>query len=298
MPTSRTTIPASIFCTFSAYGTKGPLGHLGANDLALQAHGGLMSITGEPDRPPVRCGTAVIDLHGSLAMVSAVLAALFQRTRTGEGQAIETSLLQSSAHLMNYFYTEYWLDGTVRAPMGTANHLSVPNQAFPAKDGRVIIIAPSDEMWQRCARALDPEALGRPEYATAFQRRERREEVVATLSAITERFTCAELVERLMSAKVNVSKVNSIGEAADDPQLAAIGGTLAFDYAGREIRAVAAPFSMSASPSEVRLPPPRVGADRDAILAEFGITEGEIARLAEAGAFGGSTQRRASAAAS
>lgn len=99
--------PGVIYCDFSAYGLEGPLSHIGANDLSLQAHSGLMSITGEPGRPPVRCGTAAIDLHAGLALAAAVLAALFHRERTGEGQAVETSLLLSSAHLMSYFYTEY-----------------------------------------------------------------------------------------------------------------------------------------------------------------------------------------------
>ena len=141
------------------------MAHIGANDLGLQAHSGLLSVTGEPDRPPVRVGTAAIDLHGSLALVSAVLAALFHRERTGEGQVIETSLLMSSAHLLSYFYTEYWMDGTVRKPMGTANHLSVPNQVFPTSDGGVVIIAPNDEMWQRCVDALGDPSLDRPEFA-------------------------------------------------------------------------------------------------------------------------------------
>lgn len=156
--------PGVVYCGFSAYGNNGPMARIGAHDLSLQAQSGLMSMTGEAGRPPVRCGTAAIDLHSSLAMVGGILAALFHRERSGEGQEIETSLLLSSADLMNYFYTEYWMDGSIRRPMGTANHLSVPNQVFPAADGGVVIIAPSDDMWQRCAKALDPERLDRPEF--------------------------------------------------------------------------------------------------------------------------------------
>ena len=151
----------------------------------LQAHSGLLSVTGEPDRPPVRVGTAAIDLHGSLALVSAVLAALFHRERSGEGQVIETSLLMSSAHLLSYFYTEYWMDGTVRKPMGTANHLSVPNQVFPTADGGVVIIAPNDEMWQRCVDALGEPSLDRPEFERVLERLRRREELVEAVSAVT-----------------------------------------------------------------------------------------------------------------
>ena len=166
-------------------------------------------MTGEPDRPPVRVGTAAIDLHGSLALVSAVLAALFHRERTGEGQMIETSLLMSSAHLLSYFYTEYWMEGTVRKPMGTANHLSVPNQVFPTADGGVVIIAPNDEMWQRCVEALGEPSLDRPEYATTCSTAcGGAQELVEAVSAVTRRMTSRDVVERLGAVKVNVAKVN------------------------------------------------------------------------------------------
>ncbi len=278
--------PRLIFGEFFAYGPDGPLADFGANDLALQAHSGLMSLTGEPGRPPVRVGSAVIDLHGAMALVSAVLAALFHRERTGEGQRVETSLLLSSAHLLSYFYAEYWLDGVVRKPMGTANHLSVPNQVFPTADGSVVIIAPSDDMWRRCARALDPETLDRPEYATVRDRQTRRDEVVGRIAAVTGRMTADEVHARLGAAKVNVAKVNSIGAAADHPQLATSGGRTAFDFAGERVHAVASPFRMSRTPADVRHPPPQLDADRRAILADFAITEDETRDYAARNAFG------------
>ncbi|MDB5369249.1 MAG: carnitine dehydratase [Roseomonas sp.] len=282
----RAANPRLIHCSFSAYGETGPLRDVGANDLALQAHSGLMSITGEPGRPPVRCGSAVIDLHGSLAMVSAILAALLLRQKTGEGQAVETSLLRASAHLMSYMYTEYWLDGTERQPMGTANHLSVPNQVVPTADGSVVIIAPSDEMWRRCARALDAESLDRPEFATAMDRRMRRDEVIAALSAATGRRTSDEVMAALAPAKVNVAKVNTVGQAAQDPQLAAIGGVVTYDRAGTPVRSVATPFVLGAAPMRMETPPPGLGADTDAVLAEAGFTTAEVEALRLTGAIG------------
>lgn len=278
--------PRIVFCEFSAYGDRGPLSHLGANDVALQAHSGLMSITGEADRPPVRSGTAVIDLHASMGLVSAILAALLHRERTGEGQRVETSLLRSGAHLMNYFYTEYWLDGTVRGRMGTANHLSVPNQAFPATDGSVIIISPADDMWRRLTVALEAPQLDRAEFRTAFDRRKNREALIAELTAITSRMSCAELVQRLGAAKVNVSKVNSVGEAADDPQLAAIGAVVEQRMGERVVKSVAAPFAMSATPTQVTRTPPRHGEHTDEILREFGFNDERIAALRAEGALG------------
>jgi crotonobetainyl-CoA:carnitine CoA-transferase CaiB-like acyl-CoA transferase len=284
--TLRQDNPRLVYCEFSAYGDEGPLSHLGANDVALQAHSGLMSITGEADRPPSRCGTAVIDLHASLGLVSAILAALLHRERTGRGQRVESSLLRSGAHLMNYFYTEYWQDGTVRGRMGTANHLSVPNQAFPATDGSVIIIAPADDMWHRCATALDAEQLVRPQFQTAFDRREHRDELIAALSAVTSRMTCHELVDRLGAAKVNVSKVNSVGEAADDPQLAAIGGVITQQMGEHVVKSVAMPFSMQATPAVATRPPPRLAEHTMEILAEFGYDPAAIVEWRQRGALG------------
>lgn len=285
--------PRLVYGEFFAYGPSGPLAEFGANDLALQAHSGLMSLTGEPGRPPVRVGTAAIDLHGSLALVSAVMAALYSREKTGEGQRVETSLLMSSAHLLNYFYSEYWIDGTVRKPMGTANHLSVPNQVFPTADGSVVIIAPSDGMWRRCARALDPDLLDRPEYATVRDRQARRAEVIDAISSVTSRLSSAELIARLGAVKVNVAKVNSIGEAADHPQLAECGGVTSFDYGGETVKAVASPFRLDATPTAVRLPPPGLDGNRDAILSEFGFTRQECAGLEADGAFGGAAAAEA-----
>jgi len=278
--------PGVIHCGFSAYGTIGPLAHIGAHDLALQAHSGLMSMTGEEDRPPVRCGTAAIDLHSSLAMVAGVLAALFHRERTGEGQEVLTSLLLSSAHLMNYFYTEYWMDGTIRRPMGTANHLSVPNQVFPAADGGVVIIAPNNDMWQRCARALDAERLDRPEFGTSQARLGRRVELIEAISGVTRKLNALDIVDRLAAAKVNVAKVNSIGEAADHPQLAHEGGVVEFSVDGETVKAVASPFKLSRTPMAVSRPPPRLGGDTEAILQELGFDPREATALKEQGAFG------------
>lgn len=284
--------PRLVYGEFFAYGPTGPLRDFGANDLALQAHSGLMSLTGEPDRPPVRVGSAIIDLHGSLAMVSAVLAALLSRERTGKGQRVEASLLLSSAHLVNYFYSEYWIDGVVRKAMGTANHLSVPNQVFPTADGNVVIIAPSDAMWDRCARALDAGLLDRPEYKTVRDRQTRRAEVIEAISSVTRRLPSHEIVARLGAVKVNVAKLNNIGEAAEHEQLRAAGGVASFEFGGETVKAVSSPFRLEGTPTQVYRAPPQLDEHRDEVLADFGYGSDEIAKLAANGAFGAAIPAR------
>ncbi|MGB3071878.1 MAG: CoA transferase [Ottowia sp.] len=277
--------PDLIFCQFSAYGDQGPLTMIGANDLALQAHSGLMSITGEPDRPPVRCGTSLVDLHASLALVVAIMAALMHRQKTGEGQIVETSLLQSSAHLMNYFYGEYWATGVIRKPMGTANHLSVPNQVFPAQDGQVVIIAPGNEMWLRCAQALDAEKLDRPEWRGLLDRQKYRAELVQAVSEVTLTMSCDDIIRRLGPVKVNVAKVNHIGEAADHPQLAAADALTSFEMNGQPLKAVKSPFNLKGTPGRPDNRPPELAEHTDDICRALGLTDEELAAFRSAGAF-------------
>lgn len=278
--------PGLICCDLYAYGNSGPLANFGANDLALQAHSGLLSVTGEPDRPPVRVGAATIDLASSLCLVNGILAAVIHRMNTGEGQRVETSLLRSAAFLMSYFYTEYWMEGTVRTRMGTANHLSVPNQTFETKDGSVVLIAPSDEMWHRLAQALDPARLDIEDYRTALLRQKNRLRLVADLETVTRGYSSAELVRRLGAEAVNIAKVNSIAEAAEDEQLAAIGGVMEIALPEETLKAVTSPFALSRTPPDLRLPPPRVGEHRDAVLRDYGFSDEEIGALAGEGAFG------------
>jgi crotonobetainyl-CoA:carnitine CoA-transferase CaiB-like acyl-CoA transferase len=278
--------PSLIYGAFSAYGAKGDNAKIGANDLALQGHSGLLNLTGEADRPPVRVGTAAIDLHAGIALGAGILAALFHRERTGEGQLVEGSLLSGAAHLMSYFYAEYWMTGVERHRMGTANHLSVPNQVFPTSDGYVVIIAPSDEMWARLAQVLDPDSLLKPEYARISDRQIHRSSVIDAITAITRTRSSDDLIQQLGAAKVNVAKVNSIGEAANDPQLAAIGGVIELPGTHGPQKAVAPPVTLSKAAELTHSGVPELGAHTHDIMTESGLAPSEIHRLQDAGAFG------------
>ncbi|MGB3407671.1 MAG: CoA transferase [Jannaschia sp.] len=285
------THPRLVYGAFSAYGPRGALAQIGANDLSLQGHSGLLHLTGEADRPPVRVGTAAIDLHAGLSLAAGILAALFHRERTGKGQLVETSLLRGAAHLMSYFYAEYWMTGVERSRMGTANHLSVPNQVFPSADGYVVIIAPSDEMWQRLAQTLDPETLDVPAFATILDRQANRDALVARLSAVTVARSGDDLLLALGGAGVNVAKVNTIREAAEDAQLRDVGGVVTPPGAPHPF--VAAPVDLSAMPDKPFGPVPALGAHTRQVFTDLGLSEDDFAALAEQGAFGTSGMERA-----
>lgn len=278
--------PSLIYGAFSAYGVKGEKSQIGANDLALQGHSGLLSITGEEERAPVRVGTAAIDLHAGIALGAGILAALFHRERTGEGQLVETSLLSGAAHLMSYFYAEYWMTGVERKRMGTANHLTVPNQVFPSADGYVVIIAPSDAMWARLAQALDPKTLLQPKFARISDRQINREAVIDAITAVTMTRTSDDLIQQLAAERVNVARVNSIGEAADDPQLNDIGGIIEVPGRNGPQKAVAPPVTLGKALGLRHSAVPELGAHTDAVLQETGASASDILKWRNAGAFG------------
>ena len=279
--------PDIIYAQQSGMGAQGTYGRFRTVGPIANSFAGLSEMSGLPEPAmPAGWGYSYLDWMGAYSFSLAMLSALYHRERTGEGQFVESSLLLSSAHLMSYFYTEYWLDGVERRAMGTANHLSVPNQVFPTKDGGVVIIAPSDVMWRRCAEALDPERLAKPEYRTTTDRQRLKDEVIGAIIDVTLSMTSDEIIERLGAVRVNVAKVNSVGEAASSEQLRAAGGVVEFDYGGEHVQAVSAPFRMHGTPATVRRAPPGLGADTVEVLKTFSFGDDEIAVATRGGAFG------------
>jgi crotonobetainyl-CoA:carnitine CoA-transferase CaiB-like acyl-CoA transferase len=273
--------PALVYCSISGFGRVGDLSNKAANDVVIQAYSGLLSITGEPDRPPVRCGTAISDLSAGLYAALGVLSALFHRARTGVGQLVETSLLESQISLMGYLFADYWLHGVVPQPMGTANGLGLPNQAFPSSDGYVVIAAANNRMWQRCCDGLGLSDLASdPRFATLPDRYENRVELVALISERTMQMTTRDCVVALESLGVSCSPINSIADVANDEQLHALGAILEVGTEGGPLqKVIGSPIHLSNTPTTTHQPVPQLGGSTLEILSELGYSVAQIEKL-------------------
>lgn len=273
--------PALIYCSISGFGDSGPLRDRAANDLVIQAYSGLMSFTGEPDGDPVRCGTAIADLSAGTFAAMGVLAAYIHRLKSGEGQEVSTSMLESQVGMMNYFFADYWLKGIVPRPLGTANRLGIPNQAFPTSDGWVVISNANEPMFARCCEALGiPEVATDSRFRTLGDRYQHTKELVDTFSAATSAMTTAEALSALEKQRVSCGPINDVPTVAADPQLAATDTFIDVERGdGGSARVVATPMRLSRTPRSVRRGVPVVGQHSEELLRELGLADEAIAGL-------------------
>ena len=209
--------PALIYCSVTAYGTRGPLRQLPGYDPLMQAHAGLMSVTGAPGMP-ARVGTSVVDLGTALWAVIGIQAALADRTRTGMGTHIITSLWETTLALNAYHLLGYWASGETPQAMGTAFSLIAPYGAFPAADGQLMIAAANDSLFARLCSALDLRALAAdPRYADNPSRVRYRNDLDTAIAGRTRTFATRALEEILRGAGVPCAPILDIaGVAAEE----------------------------------------------------------------------------------
>jgi formyl-CoA transferase/CoA:oxalate CoA-transferase len=212
--------PKLVVCSISAYGQDGPYRDYPAFDLALQARGGGMSVTGEPGRAPTRMGLPMGDLSGGLFGAFAVAAALVRRQTTGRGAHIDLSLLDCQVSLLTYMAQYFWTDGCVPGPMGSSHASVVPYQALATRDGHLIVAVFSEKFWGGFCRAA-----GRPEWAADARFATNRDRVLhrdALVPLITARFaedTTDAWLARLHAEGVPAAPINTIDRVLDDPQV-------------------------------------------------------------------------------
>jgi len=212
--------PRLVLCSISAYGQDGPYRDWPAFDLALQAMGGGMSLTGEEGGRPVRMGLPMGDLAGGMFGAFAVAGALFRRARTGRGAHVDLSLLDCQVSLLTYVAQYFWADGRVPGRMGSGHASVVPYQALATRDGHLIIAIFAEKFWGGFCRAVEhPEWEGDPRFATNRARLAHRETLMALVEAVFRDRATEDWLARLHAAGVPAAPILGVDRVLSDPQV-------------------------------------------------------------------------------
>ncbi len=279
--------PRLIYCSISAFGPTGPYRNYAGYDVILSALGGLMGITGEKDRPPCKVGVAVTDVSTGIMAQGAISAALYAREKTGKGQRIDLSLLETQVSVLINQASNYLLAGIIPQRAGSHHPSIVPYQAFKAKDIYVTVGAANDELFRKLCNVLDiPEVAKDPRFRTNPDRVKNRDPLEEILQERIKTKTAAEWFQILSSAGVPCGPVNTLDRVFQDPQVLHRKMVEEVDHtrAGR-IRLVGLPVKFTDTPAEIRTPPPVLGEHTQEVLQGLlGYDPAQIEKLREEGA--------------
>ncbi len=283
----RATNPGLIYCALSGFGRTGPYGRRGGFDLVAQAMSGIMSITGEgPGRPPVKCGAPLTDITCGIIAAMGILAAYAHRLRTGEGQMVETSLLEAGIVQTYWQSAIAFATGKAPGPMGSAHPLNAPYQAFETADGWMVIGGGNQRNWLRALEALDAQHLADdPRFRENADRMAHLGELEAALTPYFRHRTTGEWLERFEEAGVPAGPVYDVLEMQADPQVRAREMVLEVEHQRLgPVKTLGLPVKFSDTPGQVRTGAPVYGQHTREILREHGFADGEIDELAAEGA--------------
>jgi crotonobetainyl-CoA:carnitine CoA-transferase CaiB-like acyl-CoA transferase len=281
--TLRGVNPRLIYASISGFGQDGPYAKRPGVDQIVQGMSGFMSITGEPGRGPMRAGIALADLSAGLFAALGILTALYERERSGEGQWVQTSLLQSQLFMLDFQGARYVMRGEVPQQAGNNHPTGAPTGVFPTRDGQVNL-APTPPMWRRFCEAIGrSDWIEHPDYATNKLRVKNRSSLNSLIEAITREHTTQALVEKMNEAGIPCGPIYTVDQAFADPQVKHVGSAQSVrSQKLGDITLLGQPFSLSRTPSKLAAGAPEYGEHTDEVLREAGFTDSEIQAFRQA----------------
>ncbi|WP_290789413.1 CoA transferase [Halomonas sp.] len=278
--------PGIIYCSISGYGQTGPYSHRGGFDLVAQGMTGLMSMTGEKGRRPLKTGVAVYDIGGGITAVYSILAAYIHRMATGEGQHIDIAITECGLPWFTWEAAAYFSEGKVPEPTGWRHRVSAPYQAVKARDGYLMLGCANQRTWERfCGDVLErPALMEDPRFLTNSDRGQNVEELEALLETIMAERDVDDWLASCDRAGVPAGPINDFAQAMDDEHYLARGMVQEMEHPViGKMKTIGFPSKFSATPSQIRSPAPLFGQHTDEVLGDLGLAPDELDTLRDEG---------------
>lgn len=270
--------PGLIYCSVSGYGRNGPFADKAGFDLIAQGFAGLMSITGEPGRPPVKTGNSIADINAGILAALGIAAAYSHKQKTGQGQQVDTSLMEAALQQTYWHAATYFATGESVGPTGSAHLLTAPYQAFQTRDGWINIGGANQANWERIADVLGhPEWCTDPRFSTNTDRMQHLDELTAAMDKVLREHDLAYWLDAFDAAGVPAGPVHTIAEALSHPQTHARNMVVDLEHTeAGPTRALGCPIHFSATPTKIDLPAPMLGEHSRELLHDYGYTDAQI----------------------
>ncbi|MEK3645129.1 CaiB/BaiF CoA transferase family protein [Aeribacillus sp. FSL M8-0235] len=266
-----------ILASISGFGQTGPYSKKPGYDVLAQGMGGLMSVTGEPDGTPVKAGYSLADIGAGMWATIGILSALWERERSGQGQWIDVSLLDTMVSWQTYLAGNYFATNNDPKPLGGAHPNIVPYQVFEASDGHFILAVGNDSLWNSLVDVLDVEALRDRKFKTNPDRVQNRDELISILEEIFKRKTRDEWVDMLESAKIPCGPVNKLSDILNDTHIKEREMVVEMEHPSLGIlKMLGVPVKLSRTPGRIKTVPPAQGEHSETVLKQMGYSKEEI----------------------